>query len=196
MHYIGIAERRALTWANPARLARYRALIKFTGGVRIHAPSSRAYRDGHRASLSLSPSLTLSHTPPFPVSSFLKVRLTCRRNVGRARLLPSYSRGPPISFLLRASLLCTFLSSRFRLACSSLCTLLLSLLSSHFAFICLSLGLSFSSLLALFVSHRSSQTSLWPCVSFSLFLRISRIVVAISHFLLRSSLLTIYLVDS
>lgn len=85
---------RALTWANPARLVRYYALIKFTGVYACFSRVLHMYTNNNRhfiisVSHSVHPSVFLSLflPPPLSLFAFLRVWLTCRRNVGRASVV-------------------------------------------------------------------------------------------------------------
>lgn len=95
LHTDTCIQKRALTWANTARLARYHALIKFTGAcfgrvLYIHTNSKPAFYHFCLSRPFISLSLSLS--------AFLSVRLTCRRNVGRASAVLLARTLPPISF--------------------------------------------------------------------------------------------------
>lgn len=116
---------RALTWANPARLVRYHALIKFTGAYCVFR---RRVLHVHTNTAAQHFIISVSRVPyaclSLPPSAFLRaaahLSLECRSRVcrlTRARTLPPISfppSSPPSSF---AALLC-FLSSRFRFVCS------------------------------------------------------------------------------
>lgn len=94
LHTDTCIQKRALTWANTARLARYHALIKFTGAYACFGRVLYIHTNSNQHFI-----ISVSHVRlSLSLSAFLSVRLTCRRNVGRASAVLLARTLPPISF--------------------------------------------------------------------------------------------------